>query len=477
MERRGFWQEYRWTFLLGALPFVGFWLYGLFDLDEGFYAAVAAEMNRRGEWIIPYYNGEPWFEKPILLYWLAKPSIWLFGEMVGPRLPSVLASIGLYLLVAWFSTRRLSPQTGRLAILILAGSLLFVAAGRMMLTDPLLVLLLSGAFLTFWESLVGDRRWRLLTALLLGLSVLAKGPVGLILFAFPAGWTFWREPELRPAFRGYWVAGTLILLIVVASWYLPAYLRAGDLFVQKFLIEQNVGRFTGGDVAHKLEGPQNLVFYIAILLIGMLPYSLWVPRAWPLKARSDNPLLRYLAAWSTIVFVFFTLGGAKLPHYILPAVPPLAMLVAVHLGEGRKSLHWAGLWVVVIAVVENLGFMRYYAGELPGVTSHQEVHRLTRTARDLGLPLAIYQMSRRQADRGTGGLKIQETSHPSALFYLGRDALQTDDFKAVLSLRRPTLILTRIGRLDHEEERLAAAAGSRLTILERGRFYALARLD
>jgi len=75
---------------------VGWWTYGLFDLDEGFYASVTGSMIRHHEWITPLYNGKPWFEKPILMYWLAKPSVMLFGTEVGPRLPSVLCTIALY---------------------------------------------------------------------------------------------------------------------------------------------------------------------------------------------------------------------------------------------------------------------------------------------------------------------------------------------------------------------------------------------
>src|SRR5436305_1720172 len=100
LEQKNIWL---WTWLLAILPFVGFWTYGLFDLDEGFYGAVIAEMNRRGEWITPYFNGHPWFEKPILLYWLAKPCLMLFGQTIGPRLPSVLASIGLFAWVTRFT--------------------------------------------------------------------------------------------------------------------------------------------------------------------------------------------------------------------------------------------------------------------------------------------------------------------------------------------------------------------------------------
>ena len=124
------------------LPFIGWWMTGLFDLDEGFYGAVVAEMNRRGEWITPYFNGHPWFEKPILTYWVAKPFLWLFGDTVGPRLPSVLATAATIGVVIWFARRHLSDLAAAGAALILSTSLLFVALGRMLMTDPLLDLAL-----------------------------------------------------------------------------------------------------------------------------------------------------------------------------------------------------------------------------------------------------------------------------------------------------------------------------------------------
>lgn len=139
--------------LLALLPLLGFWTYGLFDLDEGFYAAAAREMLRRGEWVTPLYQGHPWFEKPILLYWMAIPSIAAFGEAVGPRLPSVLCSAGTLLLVFAAARRWLGEASGRTSLLVLGSSILAVGAGRMMLADPPLILFLSAALLLFWASL------------------------------------------------------------------------------------------------------------------------------------------------------------------------------------------------------------------------------------------------------------------------------------------------------------------------------------
>src|SRR5436309_2301812 len=130
----------RWLALLGCavLPLLGFWLYGLFDLDEGFYAAVVAEMNRRGEWITPYFNGQPWFEKPILLYWLAKPAVLLFGQQLGPRLPSALAAFGTYLVCGTFLKKKVHRLAGEWCLVILSTSILLLGLGRMMMTDAVL---------------------------------------------------------------------------------------------------------------------------------------------------------------------------------------------------------------------------------------------------------------------------------------------------------------------------------------------------
>jgi len=333
---------------------------GLFDLDEGFYGAVVAEMNRRGEWITPYFNGSPWFEKPILLYWLAKPCVAVFGNMIGPRLPSVLSAIGCFALVGGYVRRKVSDEAAALSVMVLGSSLLFVALSRLMMTDMPLALAFSGAMFAFWESLVGDARWRILTAALLGVAVLAKGPVALILFALIAGWTFYRERDIRPKFRGWWLTGTLAMAAVIASWYVPAYLANGHLFVQKFLIEQNVGRFTGGDQAHTIRAWWAYFLYIPILLLGMMPWSGWIFGAIRDDSKNrleDGGFRRFLTAWAAIVFLFFSASSAKLPHYVLPVVIPLAALVGIHLASSnwRKTLTLGFGWTVAVAIASNVG--------------------------------------------------------------------------------------------------------------------------
>ena len=459
----------RWLIVWGLafLPLAGWWLYGLLDVDEGFYAAVVSEMNRRGEWITPFYNGKPWFEKPILLYWLAKPCLAIFGEMIGPRLPSVLSTLGAYGVIAWFANKRFGMQTAQLAVLILASSLLVIGTGRMMMTDLPLLLCLTGAMALFWESLVDRPSYRIGTAALLGVAVLAKGPVALILFTLIAGWTYWREPNLRPAFKGKWFIGTLVMVAVISLWYVPAYLVNGQLFVQKFLIEQNVGRFTGGDAAHTLGGVQGLIFYIPLLIVGMIPWSFFIWKEWPM-ARRKNPeaagtekLQRYIATWAGAIFVFFTISSAKLPHYILPMFPPLALLIADYAQRRAKQYsHWfnsAATACIVMSVIANGVFIFWYKA-----SGQKEVHAIARYVRREGGQVAMYQMGRRNKDLGTGKLKLQETSLPSLLMYLNSTVIDTDKLDEILAVKDPIWIITREGRIQPEDFITAQKMGKRL---------------
>lgn len=489
--------------LLAALPLLGWWLTGLFDLDEGFYGAVVAEMNRRHEWVTPYYNGQPWFEKPILLYWLAKPTMALFGSDFGARLPSVLCSLATIAIVGFWGEKRLRPGAGALAALVLGSSLLPVALGRMMMTDPPLVLCMTVAFLGYWEAM--RRPWCLVgVGAALGFGVLAKGPVALLLFV-PAmiylavrnreallslalaptlllclvlpgipihlaspGWT--EVASLLKTLLAFaillaiglslakkfgpcevrrfvlpWLSSLFCLVVVVAAWYFPAYIANGQTFVQKFLIEQNLGRFTGGDAAHTL-GFATLPVFIPIVLLGMAPWSWWLWDAW--RNRSDEDHRRgYLWAWALTVFLFFSLSGAKLIHYVLPLFPPLALLVADRLTLKPWALRLAVRMVVFMALFANAGFLVWYR-----VSGQEEAHRLVRLAARFpdGRPVpevALYQIGRREASRGTGGTRLMETSLPSLTMVLDRAPVVIEEPSGIQKLPAGSRVFTRTGRI------------------------------
>lgn len=415
--------------LIAFLPLVGWWATGLFDLDEGFYAAVSGEMLRRGEWITPFYNGRPWFEKPILLYWLAIPTLKLFGQEFGARLPSVLGALALYAGLFVMGRRWLGERAALLGALVCATSLLVAALGRLMMTDALLCLGLTMSFLCFYRSLEGGVGWRVAAAAWLGVSVLAKGPVGGLFMLLILGVTYWREPELRPGFKGWagWLLGILAFFVVVGSWYLPAYLANPEVFVQEFLIKQNIGRFSGGDAAHTVRGWGYLLFF-PVMLVGMAP---WIWRLGPaVRFLKDEgtPFLRYCARWALLIFLFFTISSAKLVHYVAPVIPPLALLLGAYLDRRRpadlslRDLLAPGVTAAVMCILLNGGLTYWYQA-----SGQEEAHAFARELRAESGTVAAYQLPRRQKGLGTGKPKIQETSLPSFIFVLDRPVVLAED--------------------------------------------------
>lgn len=455
-----------WTWIVAVVPFLGFWFTGLFDLDEGFYGAVIREMLATGDWIVPSIGGLPWFEKPILMYWLSAPFVWLFGEAVGPRFSSVLCSLGTMALVAWFLRRHFSDFAARRAVLILATCFLFVAVGRMLLADPSLVLAQTAAFVFFAESMISHRRWRVASGAALGFAVLAKGPVSVAFFIAIVATLWWTRPDDRPLLKGQWLGFLAAFLAVVASWYVPAYLSEPKAFVEIFILQQNVERLLGGDVAHRVPAWSYLPYYFIILGIAFAPWWWHALKEW--KNRSDDThaqslSMSLLKGWAVAVLVLFTLGGSKLPHYILPAVIPLAMIAAVRLGrfDAVKSHPLAGpslsMGAAVLLSWAVNGFQLLYYHN----SGQAMAHSLVRTALDQKLPLATYQLRARERNVAVT-TRIQETALPSLNFYYGGQPKEFETMEQVMANEQPYYLLTRRFRIPKAERDAAKLRGVEL---------------
>ncbi|MCH7904536.1 MAG: glycosyltransferase family 39 protein [Armatimonadetes bacterium] len=461
MQARRDWRT--WALVLACvLPFVGFWSTGLTDLDEGFYSAVVNDMMLRGDWITPTINGAAWFEKPILLYWLTIPAITFFGDTVGPRLPSVLCTLATAFVLFRFLRRYFSLDVARLAAAAYCGSLLVVGLGRLLMTDAPFVLALVIAFTTFWDSLNGNPKMRTWTAVALGFAVLAKGPVAGLLFLIVAGFVYWRMRELRPNFKGHWLAGSALFVLVVGAWYVPCYLVNGDVFVQQFLIEQNIGRFQGTDLAHQVPWWSHPIYFPVILFLALMPWSLWAMRAkW--FQRPEDPLRRYLWIWALVPLGFFTVSLTKLPHYILPSVAPLLIITLLAVSERRAEkgqydmwLRCALIWSVLVGVFATTVFHLDYQMRFA------EVHVIAQYVRDQEGSVAIFRTGRTDSDVAIS-LDIDESPPYSVYHYLKRPAEMTDDLGDVLQMEYPVWVITRRGRISDDDIILAIEMGYALS--------------
>ncbi|MBX3097368.1 MAG: glycosyltransferase family 39 protein [Fimbriimonadaceae bacterium] len=445
MQRKHFEPAFlRTALVLAVLPFLGWWMYPLFDLDEGFYAAIVGEMQRRGDWLTPFYNGSAWFEKPILLYWAAGPlnSIWQSEFML--RAPSVAATLGTaWILYRWIGSTH-GQAAGVITGLAYATSLVPVLMGRLMTPDALFTMCMVGAFASFVESMQMRPKRRVISGGWLGLAVLAKGPVALILFGMVVVVSYWRESTLRHRFKGGWLLFTITCLSVIAIWYVPCYLANRDEFVQKFLIEQNLQRFLGGDSAHRTAWYLTPIYYPLIMLLGMFPWSYYALRSYRIVGLDATT--RFAVRWCVLVLVFFSISQSKLPHYILPALPPVAVLAARYLqmvkeaaSEPHRVLRPAVAASVLILLITQSGLM--FWADVSGQSEARS--KALSLKRDAGSdPIVAYQLTRQPAQnlptapRPWWKPKVNETSLPSIVYYLDRNIVISEDLQSVSSADR-----------------------------------------
>ncbi len=369
--------------------------YALFDEDEPKNAVCGREMFERGDLIVPTFNGQLRTDKPILIYWLMQVSFRLFGvSEFGARFGSALLAVGTTLLTYHLGRKLFSPDVGLLAGVIVCTSLMFSAIGRSVTPDSVLIFCLTLAFTSYvwavaarrgghfsggmsgngspvtttpWTELL-PATWQSSLPMYLAMScaILAKGPIGVLLpctiigllllvtrrrneldagtLTVPSG-PWWRRSiatvwqVMRPsrvlttslAMRV--LLGAAVVLVVALPWYVIVGIKTDGAWLRGFLGDHNVGRFLGPKENHS--GP--VFYYVIALLMGCFPWSVFLPVAvWQLNKRlmqgdawSDSD--RFVACWAGVWFVFFSLASTKLPNYVLPMYPALALISARYL--------------------------------------------------------------------------------------------------------------------------------------------------
>jgi 4-amino-4-deoxy-L-arabinose transferase-like glycosyltransferase len=328
--------------------------------DEGRYAEISREMVATGDWLTPRLNGFKYFEKPALQYWATATSYKVFGENEwSARLWPALTGFLSVLLAAWAGRRLWGAQAGYLAAAILASTLLYIVMSHIISLDMGLSFFLQVAWTAFLFAQQGDpkssRHWMWLLWAALALAVLSKGLVALVLCGATLVTYSAFNRDLSPWKKLAPLSGLAIFLAIAAPWFIAVSL-ANPEFARFFFIHEHFARFL--TKVHHRYAPD--WYFIPIYLLGALPWSLLLLHALLKSWRRDVTVAfqneRFLALWVIVTFGFFSLSDSKLPPYILPIFPALALLGGKHLASlsRRAMLIHIGILAVVTAIALGL---------------------------------------------------------------------------------------------------------------------------
>ena len=332
------------------LAIVVFYLYGLGHLpfvgpDEARYAQVAREMFERRDLITPTLGGHLWVEKPSLLYWLMMASYAVFGvsewsARLGPAICGLLSIFAMF----WLGSR-VSHSVGRVGLcsaLMLASSLGVIVFSRAASFDIVVTMTLTWALAFFVASEAEDRdkqKRKLLAGfyIFIGLSVLAKGLIGLVIpLGIVSAYFVLRRRWPR---KLVWISllwGLPLSSLVAATWYGPMLVKHGALFFDVFIVQHHFARYLSNTYHH----PAPVYYYLLILVLLSLPWIVIIVdaliRVRPWLWEADDAFTRtrtFALVWIGVPLVFFSFSNSKLPGYILPVLPAFALLGGERLAE------------------------------------------------------------------------------------------------------------------------------------------------
>jgi 4-amino-4-deoxy-L-arabinose transferase-like glycosyltransferase len=353
VARKPLWPLWALAVLLAVLWFGNLGLRTLTEPDEGRYAEIPREMLASGDWLVPHLNGIQYLEKPPLQYWATAALYEVLG--VHPwvsRLYTAGLGFALLVLVGFAGRLWYGTATGLYAALLLGSSALFYLLAHINTLDMGLTFYLSLAML----ALVTSQRapvstgtsatslWLWLAWAAVGLAVLQKGLVGLVLPGFAmALYVLWQR-DWALLLRIRVLSGLAIVFALNLPWWWLMQ-RRNPGFVDWFFVHEHYTRF----LTNEHDRAEPWWYFSALLLIGVLPWiapmtrgflaALRMPRPAAVRPAAPGPAIttaaqcgiateRFLAVWAAAIFIFYSPSGSKLAPYILPMLPPMALLAA-----------------------------------------------------------------------------------------------------------------------------------------------------
>lgn len=306
--------------------------YGLWEPDEARYAEIGREMLALGNFIVPHLNYVPYIEKPPLLYWLTALCFKMFGlNELAARLVPALSGLGTVTATFFFVRRTFDRRRAMLAAAILTTAPIFAVMAQVLTTDMLLTALTTVALYALFIHYLDGGWWCWIAYFAMAAATLTKGPVGIALPVASMAVFLWWEGELRGAIRRFHaLAGFLVMVAIVAPWFVAISLKEPG-FVDFYFVGEYLKRALVPSYSHE----EPFYYYGPVIVGGLLPWSVLVPfLTW--RRMSPNPARRYCFAASATIIGLFSLASAKLIPYVLPAFPPLAVLIA----DGVASCAW-----------------------------------------------------------------------------------------------------------------------------------------
>ncbi|HEX5865551.1 MAG TPA: glycosyltransferase family 39 protein [Casimicrobiaceae bacterium] len=337
--------------------------------DEGRYAEIPREMMVTGDWVTPRLNGIKYFEKPALQYWLTAAGYQAFG--VHPwtaRLWPALAGYLGVLFIGYVGFRLGGSMLGVYSAAVLGGCLWYVVNAHILTLDAGLTLWMSvglGSLLIAQraDATVAERRsWMWGAWAALALATLSKGLIGIVLpgaalvvyMLITRDWALWGRLHL--------ISGSIVFFAFAAPWFVVASVLNPEFF-DFFFIHEHFTRYLTGE--HRREGAW--WYFVPIFIVGILPWLavfLWTAKRMWTEAHSDDNGFnwqRFALVWSAVIFVFFSVSGSKLPSYILPIFPALALMIGWQLTtRPDATLARVTLPLVVAAGVATLAVLFAY---------------------------------------------------------------------------------------------------------------------
>ncbi|MFW7268598.1 ArnT family glycosyltransferase [Gluconacetobacter sp. Hr-1-5] len=319
------------------------------DRDEPRYMEASAQMLRSGDFIDVRFQDKPRYLQPAGIYWLEAASVAATGTLerraVWPyRIPSLLAATASVVLTAWIGATLFGPASGLLAAALLAVSVLMTAEGRMATIDSTLLLTVLLAETGLLRAYLDREKGQptpvsavLLYWMALGAGLMLKGPVVLIPgFGTPLALAlverridWWRR--LRPAW------GWLVMLAIVLPWCIAIGVVSHGDFFSRAVGTNFLGKVASGQQAHGLPPGYHLAVFALAFWPGSIFAALALPFVW---ARRHAPPVRFLLCWIVPHWLVFEAIATKLPHYVLPTYPAIALLAAAAIMTTPDRWRW-----------------------------------------------------------------------------------------------------------------------------------------